>query len=210
MRCSPPRPSTSCIGWIAVSATAGAGGCGSGPSASRGRRSPGSRAAWWRSRSRGAGPPADAWCRCRACRCRPPCRARGCAAGSGCSAVAAEGELQDAHAREARSACAAPSTSGVITPRSSAMIGSGPSAVGDGLEQRGARARRRQRPLIGGRLAGRDLPVAGEAAEVVDAHDVDQSRRCAACARSTRRSPRRACASQRYSGLPQRWPVALK
>ncbi len=76
------------------------------------------------------------------------------------------------------------STSGVITPRFSATIGSVPSARST-ASKNAAPGPFTQRPSHGRGLGGRDLPVRLEAAEVIDAHEVDEGRAPRGSARST-------------------------
>ena len=92
-----------------------------------------------------ASPDQPTWCRCRGC----PCRRRGCAgscaAGTRAPRIGAERELQDGHAGEAECLRSA-STSGVITPRSSAMNGSGRRARADRASNSAAPGPGIQRP----------------------------------------------------------------
>ena len=92
--------------------------------------------------------------------------------------IGAKGKLQNRHPRKIRSVCRIASTSGVITPRFSATIGSSPNSSCQRLEQLhsrtldpGAVHRRR--------LARRNLEVRLEAAEVVDAHHVEEPQHAA-------------------------------
>ena len=97
-------------------------------------------------------------------------------------------------------------TSGVIRPRSSATIGSGPSARAIAANS-ALPGRRHPAPVDRGRAAGRNLPVAGEAAEVVDAQHVGLLAARAARARSTRRSPRPPCGPSGTADCPSAGPA---
>ena len=119
-----------------------------------------------------------------------------------------EAELQDDHARVARATRAAASTGGVITPRSSAISGSAPSAVEGGVERRAprpalpaaaqARGARRAAPPSRRRSRGSGRSARGR-----------RARTCGGSARSTSGSPRRRSAGQSYSGLPHSWPLSV-
>ena len=67
-------------------------------------------------------------CRCRGCRCRRPCSSGSCAAGSRWPARRRRRRTAGSPSPGSRSASRSASTSGVMTPRSSATIGRSPSA----------------------------------------------------------------------------------
>ena len=130
--------------------------------------------------SRAAVEPADRSCHCRACPCSKRCSRRSSRARSPSSATSNCSTTMPGIWWRSRSS----STAGVMTPRSSATIGSWPSAFsiaskiaspGPGIP--GAVARRAR--------FGRHRPVRLEAAKMVDADDIRKHRRTPAAARST-------------------------
>ena len=189
MRASLPRPSTSCSGTIAMSATRGAGGADQVPGDVVRRRSRGSAQTVALLFAGAVVPPAERRCRCRACRCRRRCRGRSCAAGSGLSASSPKANCRMLHARQAERVAQCLHV-GRDEPRSSAMSGRPPSASRERVEQRRP-GPGTQRPSTRRGLARRDLPVAprsrgsGRCARDPPARSVAAQR-----ARSTRRSRR--------------------
>ena len=111
-------------------------------------------------------------CRCRGCSCTRPGSRGGSRGACGLS-----GEPPKAQWRTTIPGRSSSSrrrrTAGVITPRSSAISGSSPSALLDGLEELDARPA--PPAAVPRRLVRRrDRPVGDESAEVVDARDVDE------------------------------------
>ena len=146
-----------------------------------------------------------AGCRCRACRCRGPGR-RGSARGGGRSrarrglkpncSTTMPGRPSDSRRRV---------TAGVMTPRSSAITGSRPSSPS--AASNGARpGPRAQRPPERVARAARDRPVGREAAEVVDAGEVEEVEGPPQALDPPAVAPAAQRAASRRSGCPRAGP----
>ena len=125
-------------------------------------------------RLRGAGS-GRAACRCRASSCRSPAARGGSRTGAGWSPRPWNAQRRTTipgKPRRSRSAL----TSGVIMPRSSAITGSGPSSA-SAASKTAAPGPGSQRPERASRARLRDRPELGEAAEVVDAGQVEERQR---------------------------------
>ena len=118
---------------------------------------------------------ARAACRCRASSCRSPAARGGSRSGAGCSAAPWKAQRRTTiPGKPSRSRSAI--TSGVIRPRSSAITRQRAELGLRRLEDGGARARQpASRPRVAGAL--RDRPELGEAAEVVEAGEVEERER---------------------------------
>ena len=221
MRASLPRPSTSCSGTMAVSATearaarmsvqwiSAAVGAEVPQREVAARAPPPSPAA---GRVAGAGRSTSRpSCRCRGCRCRPRgSRGKLCGRNVGGLGVAAEGELQDAHAREAEALAQRlhlgrdhAEVLGDDRQRRRARRSTASKSAAPGpFTQRAVHRGRRRRPGTSQyaskprKWSRRTMSNSSKAcAEALDPPGV-------AVARASR--PSRRC------GLPQSWPVALK
>ena len=195
IRASLPRPSTSWAGTIASRAR-GRARARSAPSAARRDRR---RRALGRHAVGARHQPAS--CRCRACRCR---RRRPRAWFASRCGFASRRRTRTAGPTipGSPSSSRSRSTGGVITPRSSAISGSSPSSRA-AASKTARPGPRRQRPRSGGVVARRDGPVGDEAAEVVDARQVDQLEASAGSARSTSGTRVRASPASRRAGCPR-------
>ena len=122
-------------------------------------------------------PPADARCRCRACPCRRPSCSRWFASACGLRARPREAQLQHDHARAGRARRAA----AYDRRRDHAEVLGDQRQLAelalDRVEELGARARAASARASRVRVPRRDRPVGDEAAEVVDAREVDELER---------------------------------
>ena len=211
IRASEPRPSTSCAGTTAVSATDARTArisvqfisCPSVARYSRAQRLLLRHvlgAAHALARRRRATSPSP--CRCRACRCTRRGRARSRAAGTSAPAGRCRRRTGGPPCPASRTGAASASTSGVMTPRFSATSGSGPSACCERLEQRARPGPAPTAPPRRSARAGRDLPERLEPAEVIEPHAVHERERARAGGRSRTASPRGRSRPSRRAGCP--------
>ena len=195
IRASLPRPSTSCAGTIASSARDESASSISSQSARPGEAGRRRRAAECAtSRARVA---------CRACSCRRRCCSRWFSSRCGLRRGAAGTPSAGRPSPGSRARRAARSTGGVITPRSSAISGSGAELALGRVGRARRRGRGRQRPRFAVRCALRDRPVRDEAAEVVDAGEVDELERPAEALDPPAVARRAQRASSRRAGCPR-------